>query len=103
MVLSVREQVNAGLSERRAKIEELHTVRSLLTKLQFLTDLPAYIQKCTKVSAAQRGRNTVWNELGSAVYRMGTGYKPCRHITRRRHTSTSMHPSTLHLLKCSNK
>ena len=42
-------QVNHGLSERRTKIEELHTVRSLLTKLQFLIELPTYIQKCTKV------------------------------------------------------
>eukprot|EP00658_Telonema_sp_P-2_P012849 TRINITY_DN14892_c0_g1_i9.p1 TRINITY_DN14892_c0_g1~~TRINITY_DN14892_c0_g1_i9.p1 ORF type:complete len:751 (+),score=247.68 TRINITY_DN14892_c0_g1_i9:164-2416(+) len=47
-IRNISAQVNEGLSERRNKIEELHTVRSLLTKLQFLTDLPGYIHKCTQ-------------------------------------------------------
>lgn len=47
-IRAISAQVNDGLSERRSKIEELHSVRSLLTKLQFLVDLPGYIHKCTK-------------------------------------------------------
>eukprot|EP00656_Telonema_subtile_P052020 TRINITY_DN7131_c0_g2_i4.p1 TRINITY_DN7131_c0_g2~~TRINITY_DN7131_c0_g2_i4.p1 ORF type:complete len:642 (+),score=208.01 TRINITY_DN7131_c0_g2_i4:191-2116(+) len=47
-IRAISAQVNDGLSERRTKIEELHTVRSLLTKLQFLVELPGYIQKCNK-------------------------------------------------------
>eukprot|EP01105_Mastigella_eilhardi_P027610 TRINITY_DN860_c0_g1_i1.p1 TRINITY_DN860_c0_g1~~TRINITY_DN860_c0_g1_i1.p1 ORF type:complete len:772 (-),score=245.51 TRINITY_DN860_c0_g1_i1:94-2091(-) len=48
---SCSDQINTTLSGRREKIDHLATVHKLLTRLQFIVELPARLRKCQSMQA----------------------------------------------------